>query len=84
MLLYYIELFALLELWQNKLLWINQVYYFNIFYKTHKHNNYLQYILKQRVCTKVITIAKLEGLGRETKLSAKSGGGVQGLKVRVA
>jgi hypothetical protein len=41
------------------LLGINQVYYLRIICKTHKHYNYLQLTLKQKVFTKVIENAKL-------------------------
>jgi hypothetical protein len=34
--------------------------------KTHKHYNYLQAILKQKLLIKVINNEKLEGLGKET------------------
>ncbi len=37
----------------------------NIFFKIHKHYNYLQSIIKQKLFTKVIKNAKMEGLGRE-------------------
>ncbi len=42
--------------------------------KKHKHYNYLQRILKQKVFTKVIKNAKFEGLGAETYRSYQKKG----------
>ncbi len=47
------------------MLGINQVYYLRIFYKTHKHYNYLQLTLKQKLFAEVIKNAELGGLGGE-------------------
>ncbi len=66
MLIIYITDIMILLVKKNKLLGISQVFYSKIFYKTHKHYNYLQLLLKQKVFTKVINNVRLEGLGAET------------------
>jgi hypothetical protein len=65
------------------LLGINQVYYRRIFYKTHKHYNYLQLILEQKVFAEVIKNAKLGGLGGGGLMKRWGQGKAQVLKVRL-
>ncbi len=50
--------------WYNKLFVINQVYYWRIFYQTHKIQQFTINI-KTELFSKVIKNAKLEGLGWE-------------------
>ncbi len=65
------------------LLQINQVYCWILYYKTHKHYSYLQWILIINYLQIVINIAKEQGLGWEPLSSIiTEGGGAQGLKWR--
>ncbi len=63
---------------------INQVNYSSIGYKTNKLYNYLQSILKQKVCTKVIKMQSLWLGVEEPGGSLREGGEAQVLRVRVA
>ncbi len=66
-----------------KLLQINQVNCWILYYKTHKHYSYLQWILIINYLQIVINIAKEQGLGWESLSSIIiEGGGAQGLKWR--
>jgi hypothetical protein len=70
-------------LWCNRLLGINQVYYWRIFYKTHKHYNYLQCLLKQKVFTKVIKMPSLKAQMEKPMGLIKRGSRAQALYVKL-
>jgi hypothetical protein len=53
------------------LLAINQTYYRGLFYKTHKHKNCLQLILKQKLLTKAVKNANVAGLGEGCRVPLK-------------
>jgi hypothetical protein len=59
------EYFLRLSPHQDLLTQLDQVYYWGFTSKTHKRHNYLPWILKHKLFTKVIKNAKLEGLGAE-------------------
>jgi len=70
-------------LWYNKLLGIKQVYYWRKFYKTHKHYNYLQWLLKQKVFTKVIKMPSLKAQMERPMGLIKRGSRAQALYVKL-
>ncbi len=51
---------------EQKLLQINEVYYWLLFYKTHKYYNLLTKIIKTEFIYKNGPFANLEGLGEKT------------------
>jgi hypothetical protein len=60
---------------QQKLLQIDHVYYWILYYKKHTHYSYLQWILIKNYLQIVINIAKVQGLGWESLSSIIIEGG---------
>jgi hypothetical protein len=59
------------NLFEPKLLQINQIYYWRLDNKTHNYYNFLHSILKENVSTKIIKNAKQQGSGCEFLSSIK-------------
>ncbi len=54
---------------------INQAYYIRLINETHKHYNYLQLILKQKLFTKVMKMQSRKAWGNRAVVLLKEGWG---------